>query len=77
MIARWNRTVDRYPAYVRKVDKALDEGETIAVVGYLSNTGGIRKMVAPDAIFTVDDKYFVFVGADRKLLERLHFDIPD
>ena len=31
-------------------------------------------MVAnPESIFTVDDKYFVYVGADRHLLKKLGF----
>jgi hypothetical protein len=28
----------------------------------------------PEAIFTVDGKYFVYVGADRELLGKLSFD---
>ena len=37
-------------------------------------TGGIERMVAnPESIFTVDDKYFVYVGANRELLTKLGF----
>jgi hypothetical protein len=58
----------------------------VAVVGYTNQsgapgcwdvpicTGGIERIVAnPEAIFTVDDKYFVYVGADRELLTKLGF----
>jgi len=75
---------------VTEVDRALSHGDTVAVVGYTNAsgapgcwdipicTGGIESMVAnPEAIFTVDDKYFVYVGANRELLQKLHFQFPD
>jgi hypothetical protein len=31
----------------------------------------------PEQIFTIDGKYFAYVGASRPLLERLHFRFPD
>jgi hypothetical protein len=41
-------------------------------------TGGIENLVTnPDAIVTVNGKYFVYVGADRHLLEKLHFQFTD
>jgi hypothetical protein len=86
VLSRWADPLGRYPAYVREVDRALANGETVAVVGYTNVsgapgcwdipicTGGIERMVAnPESIFTVDDKYFVYVGADRALLEQLGF----
>jgi hypothetical protein len=76
----------KYPPYVKEVDRALASGETVAVVGYTNQsgapgcwdvpicTGGIDHLVPnPEAIFTVDDKYFVYVGADKELLTRLGF----
>ncbi len=72
------------------VDELLTSPRTVAVVGYTSSsgapgcwdipicTGGIEDMVAnPEAIFTVDDKYFVYVGAKKELLKKLHFQFPD
>lgn len=86
VIARWTDPVERYQAYVREVDRALAQGERVAVVGYTDTsgapgcvdvpicTGDISHRVAnPEAIYTVDGKYFVYVGADRKLLEQLRF----
>jgi hypothetical protein len=69
-----------------EVDRALANGEKVAVVGYTHTsgapgcwdipicTGGLEGMVAnPESIFTVDGKYFVYVGADRELLKKLGF----
>ena len=88
VIARWASAEDRHPAYVREVDRALDSGKPVAVVGYMNTsgapgcwdvpicTGGIDALVPnPETIFTVDNKYFVYVGATRDLLRTLHFDI--
>jgi hypothetical protein len=86
VLARWTYPVSRYPAYSTTVDRALSSGEKVAVVGYTHAsgapgcwdipicTGGLEGMVAnPESIFTVDDKYFVYVGADRELLRKLGF----
>jgi hypothetical protein len=86
IVSRWTDPVGRYPAYVKEVNRSLANGETVAVVGYTHAsgapgcwdipicTGGIEGMVAnPESIFTVDDKYFVYVGADRELLKHLGF----
>jgi hypothetical protein len=90
VLSRWSDWTGRYPAYVAEVDRALARGETVAVVGYTNAsgapgcwdvpicTGGIESMVAnPEAIFTVNGKYFVYVGASRELLEKLHFRFAD
>jgi hypothetical protein len=86
VISRWTNPRARYPAYVKAVDRALADGEKIAVVGYTHASGapgcwdipicsgGLEGMVAnPESIFTVDGKYFVYVGADRELLKKLGF----
>ena len=86
VISRWTNPLARYPAYVKEVDRALANGEKVAVVGYTHTsgapgcwdipicTGGLEGMVAnPESIFTVDGKYFVYVGADRELLKKLGF----
>jgi hypothetical protein len=86
VLSRWADPLGRYPAYVKAVDRALANGEPVAVVGYTHTsgapgcwdvpicTGGLEHLVAnPESIFTVDDKYFVYVGADRDLLKRLGF----
>jgi hypothetical protein len=70
--ARWVNRVDRYPPYVIEVDRALQRGETVAVVGYAGSTGGLEKIVTnPEAIVTIDDRYFVYIGADKALLKKL------
>jgi hypothetical protein len=72
IVARWVSRVDRYPAYIIEVDRALQRGETVAVVGYSGFTGGLEKIVTnPDTIVTIDDRYFVYIGADKALLEKL------
>lgn len=74
ILARWTSPVDRHPAYVRAVDRALHAAEPVALVGYVGSTRGLEAMVSnPRTIFTVDDRYFVYVGADRTLLERQGF----
>jgi hypothetical protein len=86
VLSRWADPLGRYPVYVKEVDRALANGEPVAVVGYTNPsgapgcwdvpicTGGIERMVAnPESIFTVDGKYFVYVGADRDLLKKLGF----
>jgi hypothetical protein len=74
ILARWTSATDRHPAFVRAVDRALHAGEPVALVGYVSSTRGLEQMVSnPRDIFTVDDRYFVYVGVDRVLLDRLRF----
>jgi hypothetical protein len=90
LLVRSAAPTDRYPRYVGEVDRALANGEPVAVVGYTSAsgapgcssipicTGGIEGMVPnPEAIFTVDDKYFAYAGASRALLQQLGFRLPD
>jgi hypothetical protein len=61
---------------VREVDRALANGERVAIVGYVGYTGGLEALVPnPQAISNVDGKYFVYVGATRPLLERLGFGV--
>jgi hypothetical protein len=86
VLARWTFPISRYPAYSTTVNRALTKGEPVAVVGYTHTsgapgcwdipicTGGLEGMVAnPESMFTVDGKYFVYVGADRELLKKLGF----
>jgi len=76
VIARWKARSDRYPAYIRSVDRALDRGEPIAIVGYAGYTYGLEEMVRnPREIIIVDGKYFVYVGADKDLLRRAGFQL--
>ena len=86
VLSRWTDPLGRYPAYVKEVDRAFAGGEPVALVGYTNTsgapgcwdvpicTGGIESTVDnPEAIFTVDGKYFVYVGPKRELLRRLGF----
>lgn len=86
VLARWTHPVGKYPPYVRAVNRALANGEPIAVVGYTHASGapgcfdvpicsgGLESMVAnPESIFIVDNKYFVYVGANRDVLKALGF----
>ncbi len=62
----------------------------VAIVGYTSTsgargcdgvpgcTGGLERIVPdPEHTFIVDGKYFIYSGADRTPLEKLHFRIWD
>jgi hypothetical protein len=86
VVARFQMAQDRYSPYVREVDRALRNGEPVAIVGYTNTsgapgcgdipicTGGIEGMIGdPRSIFTVDGKYFVYAAADRDLLQKLGF----
>lgn len=76
VLARWKADRDRYPAYIRKIDRAVERGDPVAIVGYVGYTYGLERMVAnPDAIVNIDGKYFVYVGADRDLLRRAGFEL--
>jgi len=75
VIARWKGDRDRYPPYIAKIDRALDRGDTVAIVGYAGYTYGLERMVVnPDAIVNIDGKYFVYVGAGKDLLRRAGFE---
>ena len=39
VISRWTNPLARYPAYVKEVDRALSNGEKVAVVGYTHTSG--------------------------------------
>jgi hypothetical protein len=74
IVARWTASADRYPAYIREVDRALDNGEAVAVVGYVGYTNGFERLVPdPQAIVEIDGKYFVYFGANKELLKRARF----
>ncbi|MCC7125928.1 MAG: glycosyltransferase family 39 protein [Acidobacteria bacterium] len=73
LIARAAAEVDRYPHYVEEVDRALDDGLPIAVVGYTHTMRGIDDWAAPDTIVRIDDKYWLYTGADKNLLRGIGF----
>jgi hypothetical protein len=76
VIARWKSARERYPAYVRQVDRALDRGEPVAIVGYAGYTYGLERMVPdPNAIIVIDGKYFVYFGPDKDVLRRAGFEL--
>jgi hypothetical protein len=74
IIARWKGDRDRYPPYIPLVDRALEAGRPVAIVGYTGFTYGLERLVPdPRAIVDIDGKYFVYVGPDRELLTRAGF----
>lgn len=74
IIARWKGDRDRYPPYVTAVDRALQAGRPVAIVGYTGYTYGLEKLVPdPNAIVDIDGKYFVYLAPDRDLLVRAGF----
>src|SRR5262249_32057257 len=86
IMSRWTDPVGRYHPYVQEVDRAVASGQPVAIVGYTNAsgapgcwdvpicTGGLETLVPnPWRIFTVDGKYFVYVGANGELLRKLGF----
>ena len=65
---------DRYQPYITAVDRALEAGRPVAIVGYAGYTYGLEKLVPdPSAIVEIDGKYFVYMSPDRELLARAGF----
>jgi hypothetical protein len=76
ILARWKGARDRYPPYVVAVDRALEAGRPVAIVGYTGYTYGLEKLL-PDAkaIVDIDGKYYVYLAPDRELLRRAGFEL--
>ena len=78
VIARWKAPRDRYPRYITTVDRALNRGEPVALVGYAGYTYGFERVVPdPESIEVIDGKYFVYVGVTAEQLRRAGFSIGD
>jgi hypothetical protein len=76
VLARWKGARDRYPPYVSAVDRALEAGRPVAIVGYTGYTYGLEKLVRDPAAFVdFDGKYYVYVPVDRDLLSRAGFQL--
>lgn len=76
VITRWKGARDRYPPYIATVDRALESGRPVAIVGYAGFTYGLERLVPdPGAIVDIDGKYFVYVNPDRELLARAGFQL--
>ena len=77
VVARWKSMRERYPAYVADVDRALHDGQPVAIVGYTGYTYGLERIVPdPRGIIDVDGKYFVYFGPDEDVLRRAGFELP-
>jgi hypothetical protein len=73
LVARFRSDRDRYPEYVAEVDRALAAGEPVAVVGYATPMRDLVRAAAPDEAISIDDRYFVYLGADKAKLTDLGF----
>ena len=74
IITRSKAVHDRYPPYVTAVDRALETGAPVAIVGYIGYTYGLERLVPdPREIVDIDGKYFVYISPDRELLNRAGF----
>ena len=74
IVARSKGGRDRYQPYITAVDRALEAGRPVAIVGYAGYTYGLEKLVPdPSAIVEIDGKYFVYMSPDRELLARAGF----
>ncbi len=76
IVARWKGNRDRYPPYITAVDRALEAGRPVAIVGYTGYTYGLEKLVHdPASIVDIDGKYYVYLAPDRDLLTRAGFQL--
>ena len=76
ILVRWKGARDRYPPYITAVDRALEAGRPVAIVGYTGYTYGLERLVPdPEAIVDIDGKYFVYLAPDRALLTRAGFEL--
>jgi hypothetical protein len=73
IIARYTSGRDRYPSYVADVDRALAAGEPVAVIGYARPMRDLVQSSGDHDALAIDDRYFVYLGADRDLLTSLGF----
>lgn len=73
IVARYTSGSDRYPRYVAEVDRALEAGEPVAVVGYARPMREIVRAAGEHEAVAIDDRYFVLLRADRDRLTSLGF----
>jgi hypothetical protein len=78
--ARWLSREDRYPPYPAAVDRALQSGEKVAVVGRIAQADYLRlRLMGAGHVGPrprpVGGRLFVLYGPDRRLLEALGFQI--
>jgi hypothetical protein len=73
LVARYTSDRDRYPAYVAEVDRALAAGEPVALVGYAAPMRDLVRAAGESQAISIDDRYFVHLGADKALLSGLGF----
>ena len=77
VVARWKTMRERYPPYVTEVDRALANGEPVAIVGYTAYANDIERIVPdPQTIVDVDGKYLVYFGAHEDVLRKGEFELP-
>ena len=73
LVARYTSDRDRYPAYVAEVDRALAAGEPVALIGYATPMRDLVRSANESIARSIDDRYFVHLGADKALLTSLGF----
>jgi hypothetical protein len=71
--ARFASPVDRRPEYPRAVDRALANGETVALVGTMLQGEPILGTPLGDAIRPVGENYFLLLEPPRPFLEEIGF----
>jgi hypothetical protein len=77
IVSRWTSEVERYPAYVREMDGPSPTENQSLWLATSATRMGSRTWSTGEAIFTVDNRYFVYVGADKALLKKLRFQFVD
>lgn len=73
LVARYRSDRDRYPAYVAEADRALAAGEPVAIVGYAAPMRDLVRAAPEGQALSIDDRYFVVLGADKARLTDLGF----
>ncbi|HHZ65987.1 MAG TPA: hypothetical protein EYN38_08490 [Flavobacteriales bacterium] len=74
IISRSIHNSDRYPAYVDKVNRALDTSNAqVALVGAWGN----QPTLEPKRVMFIEDEYYIYLNPSRSLLKAQKFILPD
>jgi hypothetical protein len=73
VIMRHNSNIDRYPAYPQAIDKVLDEGGTIPMVGFLGLYRGLNQHPKLKEAQQIGKIYYYLPGFDKAFLEQLKY----
>ena len=73
VIMRHNSNIDRYPAYPQAINKVLNEGGTIPMVGFMGLYRGLNQHPKLQEAQQVGKIYYYLPGFDKAFLEQLQY----